>query len=242
MSKTTKLINLWSGPRNVSTALMYAFAQRSDTLVFDEPLYAHYLSSSNARDYHPLAQEVLDSMENDGNKVVEMMLGNTDKPVLFFKQMTHHLININWDFLPKMINVILTRDPTEMLPSYAKEIENPTMADVGYAMHIELLEYLEANELPVIVLDSRSILEDPENQLRKLCAALAIPFEKSMLKWEAGPITQDGVWAKHWYGNVHKSTGFQQYEPKTDPFPERLKPLLNECLPLYERLKRISFS
>ncbi|NEN24236.1 sulfotransferase family protein [Cryomorpha ignava] len=221
---------------------MYAFAQRGDTLVFDEPLYAHYLRSSDAKVYHPLAQEVLDTMENDGNKVVEMMLGKAEKPVLFFKQMTHHLINIDWAFLPEMINVILTRDPREMLPSYAKEIENPTMSDVGYAMHIELLEYLEANELPIIILDSKSILQSPENQLKKLCAALAIPFDEAMLTWVSGPIPEDGVWAKHWYGNVHKSTGFQPYEPKTSPFPERLKPLLNECLPLYERLKRISLS
>ncbi len=240
MPNSIKRINLWSGPRNVSTALMYSFAQRRDTKVFDEPLYAHYLKSSHAKSYHPLANEVLESMENDGTKVLEMMRTNSEKPVLFFKQMTHHLVHIDWDFLPEMTNVILTRDPREMLPSYAKEIENPTMADVGYAKHIELLEYLEANELPIIVLDSQSILQNPENQLRKLCAALVIPFDKAMLSWQAKPISEDGVWAKHWYGNVHRSTGFKPYQPKTDPFPERLKPLLNECLPLYQRLQRIS--
>lgn len=240
MPDQIKRINLWSGPRNVSTALMYSFAQRSDTRVFDEPLYAHYLRNSEAKSYHPLAREVLDTMENDGVKVVEAMRNNTEKPVLFFKQMTHHLVNIDWDFLPEMINVILTRDPREMLPSYAKEIEHPTMTDVGYARHIELLEYLEANELPIIILDSKSILQNPEGQLKKLCAALAIPFEAAMLSWAEGPIPQDGVWAKHWYGNVHRSTGFKPYKLKTAPFPERLKPLLDECLPLYERLSRLS--
>lgn len=240
MHDKVKRINLWSGPRNVSTALMYSFARRSDTLVFDEPLYAHYLRSSDAVNYHPMAQEVLDTMENDGKKVVDTMLQITEKPVLFFKQMTHHLININWDFLPRMTNVILTRDPREMLPSYAKEINNPTMADVGYAAHIKLFEYLEANELPIIILDSTSILKNPEEQLKKLCAALAIPFEKPMLSWPEGPNSKDGVWAKHWYTNVHRSTGFKPYNPKSTPFPERLKPLLDRCLPMYERLKQFA--
>ena len=240
MLDSIKRICLWSGPRNVSTALMYSFAQRSDTKVFDEPLYAHYLSQTDASSYHPMATEVLESMENDGNKVIEMMRTNTEKPILFFKQMTHHLENISWDFLSEMTNVILTRNPVEMLPSYAKEIENPTMKDVGYAKHIKLLEYLESNNLPVIVLDSKSILLNPENQLQNLCNALNIPFDRTMLSWKPGSILEDGVWAKHWYGNVHKSTGFQPYLPKEAAFPERLKPLLKECQPLYDRLQKLS--
>src|SRR5690554_1786962 len=240
MPNTVKRICLWSGPRNVSTALMYSFAQRGDTKVFDEPLYAHYLSKTEAKTYHPMAKEVLETMENDGDKVIEMMRTNADKPILFFKQMTHHLENIDWGFLPEMINIILTRDPVEMLPSYAKEIENPTMKDVGYAKHIILLEYLESHNLPVIVLDSKSILMNPEKQLQKLCAALDIPYDPSMLSWEAGPISEDGVWAKHWYGNVHKSTGFKPYSSKSTPFPERLNPLLKECRPLYKRLQKLS--
>src|SRR5690554_2698704 len=110
MPDSIKRICLWSGPRNVSTALMYSFAQRRDTKVFDEPLYAHYLSQTNAKTYHPMAKEVLESMENDGKKVIEIMRTSTDKPILFFKQMTHHLENIDCGFLPEMINIILTRD------------------------------------------------------------------------------------------------------------------------------------
>ena len=235
-----KRICLWSGPRNVSTALMYSFAQRSDTKVFDEPLYAHYLTQTEASNYHPMSKEVLESMENDGNKVIEMMRSNSEKPILFFKQMTHHLENLNWDFLSEMINIILTRDPIEMLPSYAKEIENPTMQDVGYAKHIKLLEYLESNDLPVIVLDSKSILMNAKNQLQNLCKALHIPYDDAMLSWEPGPIPEDGIWAEHWYENVHNSTGFNPYSPKATSFPERLKPLLEECQPLYDRLQKLS--
>lgn len=234
-----KKICLWSGPRNISTALMYSFAQRADTRVYDEPLYAHYLSKTDADEYHPGAQEVLNAMEHDGGKVVDMMLGQHDKPVAFFKHMTHHLVDLDWDFMAKTINVILTRDPVDMLPSYAKEVSQPTMRDVGYAKHLELIEYLEKEGLPSpFVLDSRKILENPRATLSSLCDYIGIPFDDAMLQWEAGPRPEDGVWAPHWYENVHTSTGFQAYKPKVAPFPERLKPLLAECVPIYKRLLR----
>lgn len=232
-----KRICLWSGPRNISTALMYSFAQRSDTRVYDEPLYAHYLSKTNADTYHPGAQEVLDDMEQDGEKVVEMMLGDQDRPVAFFKHMTHHLVDLDWSFMRQTINVLLTRNPIDMLPSYAREVENPSMRDVGYESHIELLDYLQAKGLPEpFVLDSRNLQDNPEKTLRSLCDYIGIPFDQHMLKWEAGPRPEDGVWAPYWYHNVHQSTGFKPYRPKTEPFPEPLQPLLEECLPLYQRL------
>ena len=240
MSDSISRICLWSGPRNVSTALMYSFAQRSDTKVFDEPLYAHYLRESKAKEYHPMATEIIESMENDGRNVVEMMCSNHGKSVLFFKQMTHHLISLNWDFLSKMKNVILTRDPYEMLPSFAKEIDNPTMHDVGYLAHIELLKYLDNTGQNAVVIDSKDILLNPEAGLKELCKALGIPFEKEMLSWPAGPIKEDGVWASHWYGNVHKSVGFKPYEKKLESFPEKLKPLLEKCIPLYNQLRNRS--
>ena len=233
-------ICLWSGPRNVSTALMYSFAQRADTKVFDEPLYGHYLKNTEAKFYHPMADLILSEMENDGEKVVKFMQECDKKPVLFFKQMTHHLVKLDWSFLKDMQNIILTRDPIDMLPSYAKEIENPTMADVGYAMHSELFEYLDNLGQRPIVLDSRRLLENPEKVLKKLCTALSIPFDKAMLSWPAGAISEDGVWADHWYGSVHASTGFQEYKPKAAPFPEGLKPLLEDCQKHYRRLAELS--
>ncbi len=240
MKDSITRICLWSGPRNISTALMYSFAQRSDAKVFDEPLYGHYLKNTDAKNYHPMSSRILTTMENDGDKVVRFMRECDEKPVLFFKQMTHHLVHLDWSFLKDMRSIILTRDPLDMLPSYAKEIENPTMMDVGYAMHSQLFEYLDDLGQPPIVLDSRKLLENPETVLRKLCDALCIPFDKSMLNWPAGPIPEDGVWADHWYGNVHKSTGFQNYAPKLAPFPERLKPLLEECQEHYNRLAELS--
>jgi len=118
MTLSTKKICLWSGPRNISTALMYSFAQRSDTKVVDEPLYGHYLLTTDADSYHPGSQKIINTMETDGEKVIQNMLDSHDKPVVFFKHMTHHLINLDLSFLSKTINVILTRNPLDMLPSY----------------------------------------------------------------------------------------------------------------------------
>ncbi|MCH2216162.1 MAG: sulfotransferase family protein [Flavobacteriales bacterium] len=236
MTDQTKRICLWSGPRNVSTALMYSFAQRSDTKVFDEPLYAHYLRHSDAHEYHPGAEDILATMENDGEKVIETMMANYEKPVLFFKHMTHHLLDINLDFLSDCTNVILTREPRAMLVSFDKVIPNPTMQDVGYEAHLKLKEHLEGIGQRAIVLDSKEILMNPRQALSRFCGEIGIPFEESMLSWEVGPIPEDGIWAEYWYANVHKSNGFQLYVEREIDFPERLEPLLEECQKIYQKL------
>jgi hypothetical protein len=233
-------ICLWSGPRNISTTLMYSFAQRSDTQVYDEPLYAFYLKNTKASEYHPGAEDVLKAQENDGNKVVEMMLGNHDKPVVFFKNMTHHLLDLDKTFLKNVVNVILTRDPKEMIPSFDKVIENPSINDIGYADHTDLVKYFEKEDIPYIVLDSKNVLLNPEKILTEFCQRADIPFEKSMLSWKTGARSEDGVWAKYWYSNIHKSNGFMEYKPKTEEFPKHLNELLHECKPHYERLKKVA--
>lgn len=239
MSKTR--ICLWSGPRNISTALMYGFAQRSDTQVFDEPLYAHYLSQSSAKGYHPGAAEVLASMENNGEKVVrEVILGVHTAPVLFFKLMTHHLLNLENSFLLQTVNILLTRDPFEMLPSYAAVVENPSLDDVGYAKHLEIFNFLKSQGEEPIVLDAKQVLLNPEKVLRKLCERINIVFDQNMLSWQPGARTEDGVWAKYWYHNVHRSAGFSPYAKKTAPFPAHLKPLLAQCQPYYEQLQAMA--
>jgi hypothetical protein len=217
---------------------MYSFAQRSDTQVYDEPLYSHYLKNTTANEYHPGAEDVLASLENDGKKVIEMMMGEHEKPVVFFKNMTHHLLDLDRSFMKNVVNVILTRDPQDMIPSFDKVIKNPSIGDIGYADHSELVDYFEKEGISFIVLESKRVLLNPEKVLRAFCQLAELPFEASMLSWPSGPRKEDGVWAKYWYDNVHQSTGFMEYKPKTAPFPERLNRLLEECRPHYHRLEK----
>ncbi len=234
-------LSVWSGPRNVSTALMYSFRQRPDTLVVDEPLYGHYLAVTGAD--HPGDEEVLAAMDRDGERVVrEVILGPCGRPVHFFKNMAHHLVALDRAFLSRVTNALLIRDPIEMLPSLANQLPDPTLRDTGLAQQAEILDLiLERGDEPV-VLDAKELLLDPPGVLRKACEKLGLPFYEAMLSWPPGPKPEDGVWAKHWYHNVHSSTAFTPYSPKAEPFPERLEPLLRECRPLYERLRRFAIT
>jgi hypothetical protein len=221
---------------------MYAFAQRSDTRVIDEPLYAHYLhtkyGATAAESTHPATAEVIASMSTDATTVVrEVILGPCDKPVLFMKQMAHHLIEMDLGFLEQTINIFLIRDPKEMLPSLAKVIGPPTLADTGLkTQHDLFISLRDAGQSPPI-LDARLLLEDPRRVLCQLCERLGLPFEASMLSWEAGGNPADGVWAPYWYGNVHRSTGFAPYRPKSEPFPAALTEVLSVCSQYYDVLR-----
>ena len=237
VSHNCKRLFLWSGPRNISTTLMYSFAQRMDTVVFDEPLYAAYLSNSKAFNYHPGAKEIIASMPYSYQSVISQMLRPQKKPVAFFKNMAHHLLKNDFELMSKGMNIILTRNPFEMLPSFDKVISNPKIEDVGYKAHVELLRDLDSNRIDYVVLDATFLLKNPEGVLRKLCKSCGIKFDSNMLEWTAGSRPEDGVWAKYWYDNVHRSTGYQPYKEKTDSFPKHLLPLLKECEGFYSMLQ-----
>lgn len=229
-------ICLWSGPRNVSTALMYSFAELPDVRVIDEPLYGHYLRVSGAE--HPGRLEIMDAMNCDGDAVMQdLLLQQTENPsqTLFSKHMAHHLIEIDLGFLQSTRNVFLVRDPREMLPSLTIQLPQATLSDTGLRRQWELYNDLaDAGQHPA-VLDARELLLNPEGVLRELCAHLDIDFSSNMLTWEAGARPEDGIWAPHWYHAVHKSIGFAAYEAKID-FPDHLQPLLDDCSPWYEKL------
>ena len=194
---THRRISLWSSPRNVSTALMYSFAQRPDTRVWDEPLYGYYLKHTGAP--HPGADEVIAAMDCDGERVVEQtLLGPGDHPVLFFKNMTHHLIGLDLGFLSRTSNVLLTRDPEQMVPSLAQALEEPDIRDTGFPQQVELLRQLEGLDQTPVVLESRELLLNPAGVLTQLCEKIDIPFDERMLRWQAGPKPYDGVWAPYW--------------------------------------------
>lgn len=214
---------------------MYSFAQREDTRVVDEPLYGHYLRVSGAD--HPGREEVLAAVDVDGERVVrEVILGPVDRPLLFMKHMAHHLVELDRDFLQRTINVLLIRDPSEVLASLVHQLPHPTLADTGLSVQRELLGELESLGQAPPVVDSRELLLDPPGVLEALCHSLGVAFDSAMLAWSSGARPEDGVWAPHWYRNVHRSTGFAPYRPKTRPLAAELRPVLEEAQPHYDLL------
>ncbi len=231
-----QFICLWSGTRNVSTALMYSFAQRADTQVVDEPLYGHYLRVSGAA--HPGREEIMAAVNCDGDAVMRDLLSTANPPgttVLFAKQMAHHLVGLDTAFLEQTQNVLLIRDPADMLPSLTVQLPDATLGDTGLETQWRLFQSMERVGQSPAVIDSRELLLDPAGVLAQLCAHLELEFDEAMLEWPAGPRAEDGIWAKYWYHAVHTSTGFQPYRPKTG-YPDRLRPLLDECRPFYDKL------
>ncbi|MEM6725256.1 MAG: hypothetical protein AAF598_14545 [Bacteroidota bacterium] len=229
-------INLWSSPRNISTALMYSFANRTDCQVHDEPLYAHYLHVSGKA--HPGRKEILKSQSQNGNQVIQDILLKKapTKPVQLFKQMTHHLVQLNMNFLTEMKNVLLIRDPAEIIFSYGKVIDHIEMEDIGIAAQAELMEHLEKVNAFHGVLDAKELLLDPEKVLKQLCQQVDIPFEDRMLEWAAGAQPEDGVWAPYWYANVHRSRGFQTYRKRNVVLNPAQAQLNAICQPIYATL------
>lgn len=216
--------------------MMYAFRQRADTSVVDEPLYAHYLAATGVE--HPAVQDVIASQDTDGVHVIEtVVFGPSPTPVRFFKHMAHHLVDLDLSLIDEADNVLLIRDPVEMLPSLVNQVPNPTLEGTSLPMQVRLLERMERSDRQPIVLDSRSLLQDPAGVLEELCRRLGLDFDQSMLSWPIGPKPEDGVWARHWYHRVHRSTGFEPYEAKHRPMPGHLIGLLAECRPLYQRLR-----
>lgn len=216
---------------------MYAFAQRKDTTVVDEPLYAHYLSQQITEADHPGRQEILQSQLRDGNEVIRRVLMSTySKPIVFFKQMTHHLVNINESFLSQMDNILLIRDPRAIIASYSKVIPNPTIEDIGVEQQYNLYQHLLSAGALRAVVDARQLLLNPAGVLRQLCERLEISYDVQMLSWPPGPRPEDGVWARHWYGRVHQSVGFQPYRERQYELSPALESLARRCSPYYEAL------
>ncbi len=229
-----KYINLISGPRNISTALMYSFAQRTDTSVVDEPFYACYLAAAGIQ--HPGGEEVLLAQSQYEQEVVESLFAPHDKSILFIKNMAHHLTRINPDFLKRVTNVFLIRDPRQILSSYAQVIKNPTMSDVGIEAQHTLFFTLKNEGAEPLILDSNRILENPVAMLQQLCEKTGIDFQPQMLHWPKGPKAYDGVWAPYWYSNVHQSTGFQKQPTSNRALPNHLETLHAQAQQYYKEL------
>ena len=234
-------IYLVSGPRNISTALMYSFRQRSDTTVYDEPLYGHYLAYTGID--HPGGDEVMAIEPTDGEAAIrDIILGDYDTPVAFFKSMGHHTLGVGLDlsFLDRVTSVFLTREPRAMLTSLVENLPEATVEMTGLPYQAELVRRIVAGGGSPIVVDSKQILLDPSSVLSELCRRIGVPWDPAMLTWPAGPKPEDGVWAKYWYATVHRSTGFAPYREKVAELPLRYSALLEECERHYRELAPFS--
>jgi Sulfotransferase domain len=229
---------MWSGPRNISTAMMRAWGNRADTFVVDEPFYAFYLNATGKK--HPGADEVIAHGETDWWNVVEQLTGDVSggKRIYFQKQMTHHLLpEIDRQLIVDLTNCFLIRDPREVISSYIKKNPQPTLEDLGFVQQQKIFDFVR-NKTGIVppVVDAKDVLQNPEPMLRLLCDAVGVEFDQAMLSWPPGLRETDGIWAKYWYDEVARSTSFQPYRPKNEPVPDRLREIYERCRECYERL------
>lgn len=243
------IIAMWSGPRNISTAMMRAFENRRDTAVWDEPFYAHYLDRTGLD--HPMKREIIDAGETNLKVLIDACLTIPTKPnrhgnmpsLWFQKHMTVHMQpHIPLDWAAHTRNFFLIRRPEAVLASYHDRRANPTAEDVGFHRQAELFDLLcDIQGAPPPVIDSDTVLANPEKILKILCDALSITFDPAMLSWPAGRRDDDGIWAPHWYASVNTSTGFSApRSPK--PLPAHLMKIADQCRPHYEKIRCYAIS
>lgn len=232
-------IAMWSGPRNISTAMMRAWGARADTAVCDEPFYAHYLQQTGYT-HHPGFDQIIASQETDWQKVCDYLVGPIpeNRSVFYQKHMAHHLLpHIPLDWTDELTNVFLVRDPREMLLSLIEFIPDPDISETGLPQQLHLFERVCAGgEQPPPVLDAKDVRLSPRELLERLCQEVGIPFEDCMLDWQTGFHPSDGVWAKFWYNNVANSTTFAPYKDKRGELPKRHSQLLACCQEIYDQL------
>lgn len=234
----TVRLAMWSGPRNVSTALMRSFDARADTFVSDEPLYSHYLQATGLD--HPLAEEIVATHEPDWRKVVAHLTGPVpgDRPVWYQKHMSHHFLpDVGRDWLDELTNAFLIREPRAMLASLIDRLGPVGLEDTGLPQQVALFRWQaeRTGETPLVV-DSRELLLDPEGVLTQLCTGAGISFDPAMLSWQEGPRETDGCWGPHWYQSTYRTTGFAPYREKEVAVPPEHEETAQRCEELYAEL------
>ncbi len=230
---------MWSGPRNISTAMMRSFGNRPATKVVDEPFYAHYLLK-RPHITHPGREEIINHYENDPRKVAdELVAPLPDGIELYYqKHMCQHMIeNVPLDWLDKATHVFLIRDPRDVVRSWVKVVPDLTLEETGLPKQVELFRMVQeqTGRIPAVI-DTDDVLDNPRNVLSKLCDYIGLPFTERMLNWEPGSKPYDGIWAKHWYDNVNASTGFARRTEKSEPVNPQYEPLIEQAESLYQIL------
>ena len=227
---------MWSGPRNISTAMMRAWENRSDTKVVDEPLYAHFLKHTGIE--HPMFETIIDQGEVDEQKVINNLVIKPDSGLYYQKHITTHwLDHYPTDWLMDIEHVFLIREPEPVAASYAVKRGDLNAHDLGYEQQARIFKLIEkCHGATPSVIDSRRFLNDPKSQLEKVCQALNIPFEAAMLEWPVGSRSSDGVWGSHWYDAVNQSTGFKPARRTQPNLTEAQQEIASHCRPYYEEL------
>lgn len=232
-------IAMWSGPRNISTAMMRAWGHRDDTFVVDEPLYAYYLDRTGAD--HPGAAEVIAHDETDWRKIVTRLTSDSvpeDKRIFYQKQMTHHLLpEVERAWLLRLTNCFLIREPAEVIASYTRKNHEPSLEDLGFVQQAEIFDWVRerTKQIPPVI-DARDVLENPRRILSLLCEAIGVDFSERMLSWPPGLRATDGIWARHWYAEVEKSTGFQSPRTGRTAVAKHLRSVHERAFEIYQRL------
>jgi hypothetical protein len=232
---------MWSGPRNISTAMMRSWGNRPDTVVQDEPLYAHYLKVTGKP--HPGAAEVIAAGPSEAKQAIARMLAAppAGKSIAYYKQMSHHVLpHIDRNWMRSMKHAFLIREPRLVVASLVKHIAEPSVDDTGFRQQFEIFEIVRAwtEETPPVI-DARDVLENPEGLLRRLCEALDVEFMDEMLSWEPGLRETDGIWAKYWYKEVESTTSFKTYQHGEVYIEPRFHSLVDECRYYYDQLYKI---
>lgn len=228
-------IAMWSGPRNLSTAMMYSFGARGDCAVWDEPFYAAYLKATGID--HPMAGRIVAAHETDPEKVAARISGSIPgkKPHFYLKVMPHHMVDgFPMDWAADCVNVHLIRHPARVVASYGAKREAVTLDDLGFRQQAELYDRIGG-----IVIDSADIRDDPGAMLGKLCEAIGLSYSAAMLRWPEGGNPDDGIWAEHWYGAVHRSTGFAGPEGPLPELAGDYAALAEAALPYFDRLSAL---
>jgi len=231
-------IAMWSGPRNISTALMRAWENRDDCVVWDEPLYGYYLNATGIA--HPGAAEVIAEQGTDANAIIARCIGDIpgDKRIFYQKHMTLHLLpELDRSWLSSLLNCFLIREPEAVIASYAAVRSDATLEDIGFVQQAELFDHVKrsSGEIPLVI-DSREFLLDPRGMLEAVCDQLKIEFVPAMLNWPKGARDSDGVWAKHWYDSVWNSTGFAAYRARDYQLSAKDREISLQARPYYEEL------
>ena len=232
-------IAMWSGPRNISTAMLRAFENRADTFVWDEPFYAHYLAETGLN--HAMAADIIAAYETDWRAVAARAVGPVPegKALFYQKHMTHHVLpHMDLDWLDGLTNAFLIRNPARVLPSYIDKRAEVTLEDLGLPQQQRLFETVrQRTGMVPAVLDADDVLADPKAMLRALCRITGIAFDDAMLSWPAGRRDSDGLWAAHWYGAVEQSTHFMTPSEAARAVPDHLVDLLAAAEPYYQALR-----